>query len=128
KKPRSLAGASSFDAMENYIFPLQVLVEALHTPPALSQSAFVLILDRSVAKADVAKATPRVSAKAYAMVFMGFLPVRTQRPLRRSGGGQRRSSQIRGGDSLGCLQGRDPVMHVAHGQNHQSGYQQTPIL
>jgi hypothetical protein len=58
-----------------YIFDLQVLVEAFQIPPALSQSAFVLAVDTSPAKADVAKATPRASAKAYAMVLMGFLPV-----------------------------------------------------
>jgi hypothetical protein len=47
-----------------YIFDLQVLVEAFQIPPALSQSAFVLAADTSPAKADVANATPRVSAKA----------------------------------------------------------------
>jgi hypothetical protein len=49
---------------DRYIFDLQVLVAVFHTPPALSQSAFVLAVVTSAAKADVAKATPRASAKA----------------------------------------------------------------
>jgi hypothetical protein len=52
-----------FDGRD-YIFDLQVLVVASHVPPALSQSAFVLAVVTSAAKAEVAKATPRASAKA----------------------------------------------------------------
>ena len=49
--------------MRCYIFGLQVLDEASHTPPALSQSSFVLAMVTSPAKADVANATPRASAR-----------------------------------------------------------------
>jgi hypothetical protein len=68
-----------------YIFDLHLLVEASHIPPALSQSALVLAVVTSPAKADVAKATPSASAKAYAMVLMGFLPVLIQRELNSAG-------------------------------------------
>jgi hypothetical protein len=59
-----LAGARFRCDGKYYIFDLQVLVEASHIPPALSQSAFVLAVVTSPAKAEVAKATPRASARA----------------------------------------------------------------
>jgi hypothetical protein len=65
---------------------MQVLVVASHTPPALSQSAFVLAVVTSAAKADAAKATPRANANAYAMLLMGSLPIQntTKLKLRRA--------------------------------------------
>jgi hypothetical protein len=57
-----------------YCLAAHVLVVASHTPPALSQSAFVLAAVTSAAKADAANATPRANAKAYVMLLMGSLP------------------------------------------------------
>ena len=62
----------------SYCFAAQVLVVASHTPPALSQSAFVLAVVTSAAKADAAKATPRANANAYAMLLMVLSLYKTQ--------------------------------------------------
>ena len=63
KSPDYLAGALVL-SVGCYCFAMQVLVVASHTPPALSQSAFVLAVVTSAAKADAAKAIPRARAKA----------------------------------------------------------------
>jgi hypothetical protein len=62
QEARRLGGAQFLS--RDYIFDLQVLVLASQAPPALSQSAFVLAMVTSPAKADVAKATPRARANA----------------------------------------------------------------
>src|SRR6185295_16657098 len=73
---------------QDYCLALQVLVAVSHIPPALSQSAFVLAMVTSPAKADAANATPRASASVSAIVLMGFLPVLIQRNFNSAGLGE----------------------------------------
>jgi hypothetical protein len=55
-------------------FSEQVLVAASHVPPALAQSAAVLALFTSCAKAGPVKASASDTAKIEIKVFMAFTP------------------------------------------------------
>jgi hypothetical protein len=70
-EPRLNAGALLL-SVGSYCFAAQVLVVASQTPPALSQSAFVLAIVTSPAKAGPVKARARVIAKMERRVFMVF--------------------------------------------------------
>jgi hypothetical protein len=62
--------------LDYIFFSEHVFVAASHTPPALAQSAAVLAVFTSWAKAGPAKASARVTARIEIKVFMTFSPLR----------------------------------------------------